>query len=74
VLGRPPILAVSHALETDVFLHAYDCADGCILNPSLFVDRNPALCEIVPGSQDVRGAKEAADVVGSKWRNSMHAE
>ena len=74
VPGRAAVLAVSHPLEPDILLHPDDGSDGGVLDPALVLGRDAALRVVIPRLEDVGRAKQAADVVGSKRRNSVHAE
>ena len=74
VPGRAPVFAVGHGLQSDVLLHPDDGPDGGVLDAALLVGRNAAVRVIVAGPQHVWRTEQAADMIGSKWRNGMHAE
>ena len=74
VPGRPPVFAVGHPLKADVLLHADDGADGGVLDSALLHVGNAALRVIVSSPQHVGRAQQAADMVGSEWGKSVHAE
>ena len=61
-------------LEAKVLLHADDVADSRVLYLALVSSRDPAGSAIVPGLENIRSTKKAADVVGSERRQIVHAE
>ncbi len=74
VPGRAAVLAVGHPLESDILLHPDDRADGRVLDPALVLGRNPALRVVIPGLEHLGRAQQAANVVGAKRGNRVHAE